>query len=297
MSARCVLICAALSLSFGTATAWAQGNGNAFGRAKGARPPAQASSVTGSGASGSLGVPQELHISGAGIRNFGSWLDDAGMLPVGRGFLSLGAGLWRMPGYQEVDVPTIDTAVGVHRAVQVGASVPYFYANEPGGPIARGFGTVYLSTKVRLRDAAAGGLGLSITPMLEVPPAAPVLGSRVSWAIPVNVELQRPGWRTYASTGYFSRGAIFGSAALEKSLSNRLWMTGTISQSYSTREDALSAALGLSRHRVDVGGGAGMSLSPAIAVFGSIGRTVSRQDANSSTLTLIGGMSFSFAVR
>jgi len=290
-------------------TAEAQGQGNAYGRTKNARPAAPASGAAPAGPAPSTPAPSgspvpaagssaaEFGVAGLGIRNFGSWLDDASILPAGRGFISVGMGVWRMPGYQEIDVPTLDTSVGIHRRVQVGGSVPYFHANEPGGPVARGFGTVYLNAKVQLRAPSSRGAGFSITPMLEVPGAAPLEGSRVSWALPLNVELQRTGWRTYASTGYFSRGAFFASAAVERSLTDRVWVSGTLSGSYSTREDALSTALGLSRSRLDVSGGAGVSLSPALAVFGSLGRTISRQDANSSTLALAGGIAINFEVR
>ena len=34
---------------------------------------------------------------------------------------------------------------------------------------------------------------------------------------------------------------------------------------------------------------------PSVVAFGSVGRTISRQDANSATLVASGGVSFSFA--
>jgi hypothetical protein len=116
----------------------------------------------------------------------------------------------------------------------------------------------------------------------------------VNWAIPVSVELQQSRWRVYGSTGYFSRGAVFASAALEVSVTNRAAVTGTISRSHSLKADDLATALGLSPTRTDVTGGMSVTLTPRTAVFGSIGRTISAQDFNSSTLALSAGVAFFF---
>lgn len=272
-------------------TAAAQGNGVAHGRSKNPRPAA--TSAAGPSAAGS----NEIQVAGTGIRNFGSWLDDASMVAPGEGFMSLGFGIWQMPGYREFDFPTIDTAIGLHRRVQVGVSAPFYHANEPGGPTARGLGNMYLSSKILLRDPSTHPLGFSVTPTLEVLSSAPPDRSRFSWALPVNVEVQRPGWRVYGSTGYFSRGALFASGAVERALTERAWVTGTISHSYSIDPDPLSAALGLAQTRTDVSGGAAVSVTPRMAVFGSVGRTISRQDANSADLMLTGGVSFNFNVK
>jgi len=256
---------------------------------------APASSSGPSSSSGSSAAQPD----GNGVRNFGSWLDDASVMSRGNGFTSFSAGYWRTPGFTEFDVPAFDVAVGLTRRVQVGASLPIYHASEPGGPISRGVGDLYLTTKVQLRDPAAGKrhrVGFAITPMLEILSVAPVTGaSRINWAVPLSIELQRDGWRTYGSTGYFSRGSLFASGAFERALSDRAWITGTISQSYSIKRDDLSEALGLAKMRVDVSGGGGVSLSNAVALFGAIGRTISKQDATSSKLFLTGGLSVTFA--
>ncbi len=283
--ALCVVLvlCPALA-----ASAAAQGNGHAYGHSKNPRP--SAAGPSGQGA-------DEIQIPGSGIRNFGSWLDDATLVAPGQGFMSLGFGLWQMPGYREVDFPMIDTSVGIHRRLQVGVSAPVYHASEPGGPVARGLGNLYLSAKVLLRDPAGHAVGFSLTPTLEVLSWAPPEGGRVHWALPLNLEVQRTGWRVYGSTGYFSRGALFASGAVERALSDRLWVTGTISHSHSIDPDPLSAALGLAQTRTDVSGGAAVSMTDRMAIYGSVGRTISKRDANSSDLMVIGGVSFSFSVR
>jgi hypothetical protein len=297
MSARRTFACAIALVLLATAPAVAQGNGNAYGKNKN-KPPVTSSSSSGAGASGpSAGAEFDGSIPGSGVRNFGAWLDDASVVTPGQGFMSVGFGLWKMPGYREFDMPTVDAGVGIHKRVQVGASMPFYHASEPGGPISRGMGTVYMNAKIQLREATKGRAGFSVTPAIEALSEAPVGGSRFSWALPVNLEVMGDGWRAYGSTGYFSRGALFASGAFEKALSERAWLTGSITHAYSMDPDPLSVALGLAQTHTDVSAGASIVVRDGIAAFGSLGRTISKKDANSAELAISGGVSFSFAVR
>ena len=231
-------------------------------------------------------------------RHFGSWLDDASLLPEGQAALSFGFGYWRTPSYREFDAPSVDGSLGLTRRVQIGASLPYFRANEPGGPLAHGVGDVYLNSKIQLREpsSAAHPTGFAIAPVVELLSYPPEPGaSRVSWALPFSVELQREGWRVYGSTGYFSRGSVFAGGAMELALSDRAWLTGTLSQSHVVNDKDAIDALGLARTRTDVSGGLAVALTPAWSVYGSIGRTLSQQDPDSATLVLSGGVSWSLA--
>jgi hypothetical protein len=274
-------------------TASAQGNGHAYGLFKNPRPGGSSAASAATTPSG--GGSQEIQIPGTGIRNFGSWLDDASVMDVGNAYFNVGFGYWKMAGFREFDAPMIDGGVAVNRRVQVGASVPYYRASEPGGPVASGFGTVYLSTKVQLRDAAAHRVGFAVTPAIEILSNAPAPDQgRVSWALPVSVEVQRTGWRTYGSAGYFSRGALFAAGAVEKAINGRTSLTGSVSHSQSIDADPLSVALGLAQTRTDIAAGASVLAAPKVAVYGSIGRTVSKQDSNSASLMVTGGVSFSF---
>lgn len=269
--------------------ALAQGNGNAYGRFK--KGPAPSPS---SGGAAQL-QPQ---LSGTGVRNFGAWLDDASLLPAGSGSVSVSFAWFRSPIFREFDAPVVDGGIGVMRRVQFGFSVPYYHANEPGGPVARGLGDLYLNGKVQLRDPAShkSGIGFAITPLLEVLSSDPGPdGSRLNWALPLSIELQRSRVRAFGSTGYFSRGSLFASGALELALSDRAWVTGSITGSHSTKPDEVSRALGLSQSRTDVNGGVSWLATPTMAVFGNVGRTISRQDANSASLVINGGISFNFA--
>jgi len=263
----------------------AQGNGHAYGHAKRGGGPSAAS------------APELQLPGGTGVRNFGSWLDDASMLPQGMGALTLSFGYWRTPTFSEWDVPVTDGSIGLTRRIQFGASVPYFHAAEGGGPVARGFGDVYLSTKIQLREPSATRrtLGFSVTPVLEVLSTAPAPGkSRMSWALPGSIEWQATRWRVFGSAGYFSRGSLFASGALELALTERAYLTGTISQSHSVRRDDLSAALGYAQTRTDVTGAVSTALSDTVTIFGAVGRTISTRDPNSATILVSGGASISF---
>ena len=302
-----VRVIAAVALCLTASASWAEaqgnGRGNAYGkRNQGASGGAAAGAAAASAPSGSSPTTETAQgpPAGVGVRNFGAWLDDASVMAPGSGSLTLSVAYWRTPAYREFDVPVVDGGLGLSRRVQFGFSVPYYHANEPGGPIAHGLGDLYFTTKIQLREPSRTDerLGFSVTPLLEVLSFAPGPDrSRVSWALPANVEWQGDGWRTYGSAGYFSRGAVFGSGALEVALSDSAWFTGSISQSYSLEHDELSTALGLARLRIDVSGGAGLSLSPNLAIFGVVGRTISKQDVNSATFFFTTGVAVSFDAR
>jgi len=276
------------------ALAAAQGN-SGFGHShNGSRVTAPSSTTSSSSGSGTT-TNGSSEGYGVDVRNFGTWLDDASVMGQGTGFVTMGFAYWRGPGFREFDLPMLDTGVALHKRVQVGMSFPYYYANEPGGPVARGFGNVYLTSKVQLRDPSSHPVGLAVTPMIEVLDAAPVSGGhRVNWAVPANVEFRRDGWRAFGSGGYFSRGALFASGAIEAALSDRAWVMGSLSQTYSTKADELTSALALPRGQTDVTGGLTVAIRRNVALYGTVGHTISNREINSGTLNLTGGVSFNF---
>jgi hypothetical protein len=232
-----------------------------------------------------------------GVRNFGSWLDDASIMTPGSGSLTMSFAVFRSPVYHEFDAPIGDGAVGLTSKVQFGFSVPYYHVNAPGGPVVRGIGDLYLTSKVQLREPNAQhhGFGLAVVPIITVLSGEPdIERRRVSWGAPVAMELQRDGWRVFGCAGYFSQGSVFASGALEVSPSSRLTVTGTLTQSHSTIDDDPAVTLVLGRTRTDVSGGAAWTMRPGLAFFGSVGRTISQQDANAASLVLSGGVSFAF---
>jgi hypothetical protein len=233
----------------------------------------------------------------AGVRNFGSWLDDASLMTPGAGSVTLSMGWYRSPLFHEFDAPIADGGIGLTRRIQFGFSVPYYHINEPGGPVFRGLGDLYLSSKVQLREPSAEhrGLGFAVTPVVEMLSSDPgEARKRFNWAAPLSVELQRSGWRVFGTAGYFSQGSVFASGAVEMALSERVTITGTLTQSHSTIEDDPAVTLVLSRTRRDVSGGATYMVNPGVAVFGTVGRTISEQDANAASVVVSTGVSFNF---
>jgi len=276
------------------ALAAAQGN-SAFGHSHNGSRVTAPSSTTSSSPSSSGSGTSEGPSYGVDVRNFATWLDDASVVGAGSGFVTLGFAYWRGPEFREFDLPMVESGVAIHQRVQVGMSFPYYYAGQPGGPVAKGLGNVYMTTKVQLRDPSSHPVGWAVTPMLEVLDSAPLTGgSRVNWALPANVEFRREGWRAFGSGGYFSRGALFASGAVEAALSDRAWLMASLSQSYSTKADALTAALALPRGQTDLTGGLTVALNPMVAVYGSVGHTISNREMNAGTLNLAGGVSFNF---
>ena len=148
------------------------------------------------------------------------------------------------------------------------------------GTSAHGLGDVYLAVKLGLLDPAAEGrsFGLAVAPVVELLSSGslPEGRGRVQWALPVAMEKRFEGFRVYGSVGYFSRGAIFGSAAVEVPVTTKLTATATLSHSRSLEDDPLSDELELAPSRWDVSGGAAYFFSPRATFFASVGRTVSQ---------------------
>jgi hypothetical protein len=262
---------------------FAQGHGHGLGKAPrtGTPPSSQQAPV----------AP-----AGAGVRAFGVWLDDASVMPPGSGWVSLSLGHWRTSLFHQTDVPTVDAGYGVWRRVQVGGTVPYYHASEiGGGPMTSGLGDVFLNSKIQLREPTdTHPVGFALIPVVEILGEAAPDGSRMHWALPGSIEIQQEHFRVYGTAGYFSRGALFASGALEVPVTDRVVAYGALTHSYSTKSDPLALSMGLNQQRSDVTGGVSCALTPSAIVFGSVGRTISRRDATSATLALNVGISLVF---
>jgi hypothetical protein len=277
-----ITVAVAASLSSVPRVAVAQGHGHAYGHAKSG------------GITAGSGNATPLPASGAGVRNFGVWLDDASVAAPGGGWMSVSFGYYKSDLFHELDMPVADAGVGLNKRAQFGFSVPFYNLSMTGAAPTHGIGDLYLHSKVQLRDPS-DGFGYALVPIVEIASGVQADGQhRVHWALPVSLEVQRNDWRVYGATGYFSRGSLFASGALERAVSTRLAFTGTLSSSYSTKADVVPIP-GLSRVRTDVSGGASYAVRPTWIIFGSLGRTVSAHDRNSTNLSLSGGVSLNLA--
>jgi len=135
-------------------------------------------------------------------------------------------------------------AWGVAPRLQVGGSLPIYHFRDQAGTSASGVGTVSVYGKAVLVDpAGAGRIGVALTPLIETSPGA---DSPFGWALPVNVEMRADRFRVYCSGGYFSRGSVFGSAALEVPAGRSMAVTGNFGQSHASGSHQTSLGVTLS---------------------------------------------------
>ena len=228
-------------------------------------------------------------------RQFGAWLDDASAAGPGEGYTSIGVGHWRMLGSTQTNLPMLGVGVGVTDRMQVGASVPFYRASYEGGS-ASGMDDVYLSAKYTLVDPTLtlSEFGLAISPTMEVLSAGNPDG-RVHFAVPLSVELRRQPFRVYGSAGLFTRGSFFSGAALEWSAPGGMALTGSLTQSYSLKDDAVLDSMGIGRQRTDVSFGVAHPLGTMAATFVNVGRSLTGVEEGGTSLALSGGISFRFS--
>ena len=165
------------------------------------------------------------------------WLDDATTRAEGGGSVGLGIGYWRGAGASLVDIPMLDGSYAVTDRFQFGDTVP-FYRSENGGATSRGVDDMYLSGKIVLIDPALkdARFGIAVIPVLEVLSPG-FFDDRVHWALPVSAEFRASPVRVYGSTGYFSRGAVFGAGAVEWTSPEGTSLTFSLTRSIPTAED------------------------------------------------------------
>ena len=228
-------------------------------------------------------------------RQFGAWLDDASAAGAGEGYTSIGVGHWRMLGSTQTNLPMLGVGVGVTDRMQVGASVPFYRASYEGGS-ASGMDDLYLSAKYTLVDPTLtlSEFGLAISPTMEVLSAGSPDG-RVHFAVPVSVELRRQPFRVYGSAGLFTRGSVFSGAALEWSAPGGMALTGSLTQSYSLKDDAVLDSIGIGSQRTDVSFGVAYPLGTMAATFVNVGRSLTSVEEGGTSLALSGGISFRFS--
>jgi hypothetical protein len=118
---------------------------------------------------------------------------------------------------------------------------------------------------------------------------------RVHFAIPVNVELRRAPFRVYGSAGVFTRGSFFSGAALEWNMPMGTVVTGSLTQSYSLKDDAVLDSLGIGKQRMDVSLGVACPLGAMAATFVNVGRSLTSMEEGGTSLALSGGVSFRFS--
>jgi hypothetical protein len=222
------------------------------------------------------------------------WLDDATTRAAGGGSFGLGVGYFRGGGASLVDIPIIDASYAVHDRVQLGMSIP-FYRSEFEGTTSRGVDDMYFSSKIVLVDPAIQDArwGIAVIPALEVLSPG-FFEDRVHVALPISAEFRASPVRVYGSTGYFSRGAVFGAGAVEWTSEQGTSLTFGLTHARPTDDEAT----GLPGGRSDFSVAVGHPVNDATSVYVAVGRTLSSpDDANKTTVAVSGGISFSFSAK
>jgi hypothetical protein len=278
-----IVIAGGLLTLFGVASAAAQGkSGQAPAAGKG-KPthPGGGPPVT------QVGTPTPASAS------LQTWLDDASPIGTGNTWVSLAGAEWRSDSGREIEAPITSVLTGVAPRLSLGASVPAYHFDAAGGGSQNGIGDVPIFAKLVVVNPADGEhhVGLAVTPLIDVSNEPVADGaSRVTWAVPVSVEVRGTRSRVYASGGYFSSGAVFGTAALEVTAVPRVRLTATLGESYATSVTAIVA--GASRHRIDASVSAAVAASRAAVLFVAAGHAFSGDPALDGGPWVAGGVAF-----
>ena len=262
-----------------TSSAAAQGkNGEAPGQAKKASAAADSKIPASSTASSATNTPSS---SASTVIYYGSWLDDASVVPTGGAWIGLSTGYWKAEGLRQIDAPVISAVVGLNHRVQVGGSLPIYHFRDATGLSESGLGNIAFYGKALIIDPAtqSSGIGLAVAPLVEISSSSP---ERIGFALPLNVEIRRERLRMYGSGGYFSRGSVFGSFALEVPAGDRISITGTFGQSFANAGS----------HQTSIGVSAGLSVSSTASFYIGLGKSFQPAVAGPGGTSLAGGASF-----
>jgi hypothetical protein len=212
---------------------------------------------------------------------YGSWLDDASMVAPREIWVGLATGYWRGDSNRQIDAPVVSAAVGITPRVQAGGSASFYHFRDAEGISENGFGSFSLYGKFLLADPARApnAIGVAITPLLEFSPGSE---SPAGWALPVNVETRRGAVRVYGSGGYFSRGSVFATAAVDVPVSSIVFINATFGQSYARA----------GTHQTSFGVGASVGLTSTSGLFVGLGHTLMPAELGPGGVSLAGGMSF-----
>jgi hypothetical protein len=272
------ILAAALCMLIATTPVAAQGKSQAPGQAKKGTAAADSRIPASSTASSPTNTPSS---SASSVIYYGSWLDDASIVPTGGAWVGLSTGYWKADALSQIDAPVISAVVGLNSRLQIGGSVPIYHFRDGSGLSESGIGNIAIYGKALIIDPAthASGIGVAVAPLVEISSSSP---DRIGWALPLNVEIRRERLRMYGSGGYFSRGSVFGSFAAEVPVGERVAITGTFGQSFANAGS----------HQTSLGVSAGLSVSSTASFYIGLGKSFQPAAAGPGGTSLAGGASF-----
>jgi hypothetical protein len=161
-----------------------------------------------------------------------------------------------------------------------------------------GAGDAYAGLKFRITEESGGVPGIAVKPMMEVlgEPSIhnnPLAPDRVNAVFPVAVEKSFEQFRTYYTTGYYTRGIVFHTLALEMNRWSFLTPYAIIWHGRLTKDTDFVSELQLNVSRSDVLFGVGFPIKPGWSAYGNVSRTIGRTDPNSSDYQISSGFQIS----
>lgn len=227
---------------------------------------------------------QSVSIASSPLRTQLSWLDDAEVIEPGDAEITVGVGRSDTSAGHESEFPAAFVAVGVAPRVQVAASGTYYASSFADGATSSGRGDTYLIGKIAVVSPREHPGGIAVAPVVELLSDLSVAtrgsgSGRVAWGLPVSFQYTWTKAQILASTGYFSRGSVFGAAGVQWWVAQHVMATVSTMHSHATTTTTLTDQFGLSLDRTDVGGGVDYLIRPNVTIFGTLGRTVGTLDA------------------
>src|SRR5690242_7698824 len=98
--------------------------GPAFGQGRSASSPGHNKEAKSTAAAAQSGIPAASSAvtaanapstSASSVIYYGSWLDDASIVPAGGGWVALSTGYWRAEALRQVDAPVVSAIAGLTR--------------------------------------------------------------------------------------------------------------------------------------------------------------------------------------
>jgi hypothetical protein len=193
-------------------------------------------------------------------------------------------------------------AVGIAPRVQVAASAFHYSATYSDGYRSSGSGDAWFIAKVALISPRAHPGGIALSPLVEFLSDASqqyrAVGSGpVAWGLPVNLQYTWTKVQVLGTAGYFSRGAVSASGGLQAWVARNAIASISVARSHATRQTALDRQYGLLQDRTDANVGLDVFVSPALTLFGTLGRTLSARDSSGMRSQVSFGVSVSLAPR
>lgn len=226
-------------------------------------------------------------------------LDDYAIAEPGSFNFTAGAGYTKVPAGFDASLPSFDLSIGLTQRVAVGFSSGFAKSAYDLFRISA-LGDAYIDAKVVLLRESKRRPGIAFQPVLEIL-GRPSLAQDSLAPAKVNAAfggmIGKELWdtvRVYNHSGYFTRGIVFSSAALEVTRFSRFTPSVFAGFGSLTAGRDLAAQQRLNASRLDIGGGLGFNLAKKWSVFGSVGRSLGRRDPNSNTISVSGGISYAW---